>query len=375
MKKTLVFITLFSLLSCSSKQNDKTFYHIKQTDEKIVFHLNDYTTNSLSSSQIFLDDISGIEYLVFQNSDFPLLSFYEMNTGKFIKDIKLSLEGPEGIPKFFGFKIKSKEEIYLMDMNYQGLSVIDWNGKLIKRIASKTVENKSLYIMWGNEVETIDNNLYFTLGINPENERKNRLKKSPLCAVLKDSILETLPFSYFDITGKENDEYIIIYYSRCFNGKQFIYSMMEADYIFVCNINHDHVKKINARSKYLPHREVPHQLMNNTTPQKIAEEGGYGKIHYDKYRDIYYRIVYPQCTVDPKIDMADYFTFGPSEFAIMILDNEFNIISETKMPKNTFCSDPLLIREDGIYLSESHFLNPTFDENELVFRKFKLIDE
>lgn len=67
--------------------------------------------------------------------------------------------------------------------------------------------------------------------------------------------------------------------------------------------------------------------------------------------------------------------YGRKVFSIIILDNQFNIIGETLFPEYTYNSNLIFIREDGIYISNSHFMNPTFNDDVLSFHKFELKQE
>lgn len=377
MKKILTCITIALLLSCSSSQKKVLSYDLVETDTTIEFELDEHTTNCVNAFQIYEDKHDGIEYLVFQNDINPRLLFYNMKSGKFVKEAKYSLLGPEGIPKFGGFKIRTKDEIYLTDLSFQGISVVDWNGRLKKRIPTKRFgDGKHLYVLMGYLTYTlVGDSLFCCLAIDQANDVDNRLKNSPLCGVvnLKNDEIKTLPFSYFDMTQKEDEGYIVIYYARCFDGKRFIYSITQSDNLYVCDISHEHVKKITTKCKYWSHREIPLQRFNSRTRRQILEAGEYGILYYDQYRDVYYRIIYPPCKLDPNVNLSDISNYGRGLFDIVILDKDFRIVGEKRMPENKYCSRPLYIREDGVYLSESYPLNPDFDENKLTLRKFDLV--
>ena len=57
----------------------------------------------------------------------------------------------------------------------------------------------------------------------------------------------------------------------------------------------------------------------------------------------------------------------------MILNEDFDVIGETRFPDFTYISTLHYIGKDGLYLSDSHYKNPSFDENKLRFRRFKLV--
>ena len=57
----------------------------------------------------------------------------------------------------------------------------------------------------------------------------------------------------------------------------------------------------------------------------------------------------------------------------MILNEDFDVIGETRFPDFTYISTLHDIGKDGLYLSDSHYKNPSFDENKLRFRRFNLV--
>jgi hypothetical protein len=54
------------------------------------------------------------------------------------------------------------------------------------------------------------------------------------------------------------------------------------------------------------------------------------------------------------------------------LDKDFNIIGETLFPKYTYNPMIAFVHKNGLYISDSHVLNPSFDENALSFKCFTL---
>ena len=57
-----------------------------------------------------------------------------------------------------------------------------------------------------------------------------------------------------------------------------------------------------------------------------------------------------------------------------ILDKDFNIIGETLFPQYTYNPSMAFVHKNGLYISDSHILNPSFDENVLSFKCFTLKD-
>ena len=88
--------------------------------------------------------------------------------------------------------------------------------------------------------------------------------------------------------------------------------------------------------------------------------------------DVYYRIAYPQTEMEKKEDYYEIFQFGRKVFSIIILNKDFDIIGETLFPEYTYVSGMMFVREDGLYISDSHYKNPSFNEDVLSFKRFEL---
>ena len=105
---------------------------------------------------------------------------------------------------------------------------------------------------------------------------------------------------------------------------------------------------------------------------KLKERGEYHNLMYDKYRDVYYRIV--ELPYELKVNESVFDDEKNREFSIIIFDKDFNIIGETKFPGNKYLYKMSFVGRDGLYISENNLANPDFDEDKLVFACFKLED-
>lgn len=104
-----------------------------------------------------------------------------------------------------------------------------------------------------------------------------------------------------------------------------------------------------------------------------CEHASYGKILYDKYRNVYYRFVYPYCEIDDYSgDYLDLYRSGKKTFSIIVLDKQLNVIGETSFPPYTYNSNLAFILEDGLYVSLNHIKNPDYSDDILRFQKLEL---
>ena len=64
---------------------------------------------------------------------------------------------------------------------------------------------------------------------------------------------------------------------------------------------------------------------------------------------------------------------GKVDFSIMILDENFNILGETRFPAFTYVPHICFINKDGLYLSTSHFKREDYSDDVLRFQRIELV--
>ena len=57
---------------------------------------------------------------------------------------------------------------------------------------------------------------------------------------------------------------------------------------------------------------------------------------------------------------------------VIVLNADFEIIGETKFPGKKYFYKMSFVGREGLYISENNLENPQFDENKLVFTRFKI---
>lgn len=354
-------------------------YTLRLTDTQLAFPLDERTKIYIYSMQTYTDP-SGEEFLVFQNENYNQILFYNIQSQKLYKKINCDYEGPEAVPEFSGFYVRNMNEIYVTHSNYDGITWIDGEGKPVKIYKTKSKDGKGMTTSVSvakKLIQEINNKLYIPLGINWDYGNDVKFHKSNLCATLnlENQNLTELPLTFFDVLGKEDDDIFVMNNSRSANGKQFVYSFEDTEDIYVTDLEHTILKKIKAKSKYLPTLQFNPQKVTMAGPDNCIgmKEPRYGNILYDPYRKVYYRIAFPKTDIEKGVNCFELGAFGGKNFSILILNENFEIIGETFMPDYTYNTRLWFVRQDGLYISESHIFNPNFDENKLCFRRLELI--
>lgn len=384
LKHTLYFVLpILFFAACHSA--DKETYSLEISNDSICFKLNSHTSMYIKALFPYTDG-KGKEYLTFQNEVEPEILVYDMDTQDYIRTISLEKEGPDGIGIFCGYYIASWNEIYIPCMMKNEIDIVNSEGTIQRKIPySQTVQGKQTlpFILPSfpyQPLHILDRNIYIPQCPNPRLGNRT-MEDSPVTLVL-DTVTRKLtefPLRFPRImTSKRiqgNTLGIELSYSQCFNGNHFLYSFFFDENILVVSPTGETKHRIQAKSRYID----KFYNTDNKAPdlaslaKTLCEVPFYGNLIYDKYREIYYRFVYPETELSPNDNYMDIWQLGRSRFAIMILDKNLNVLGETLFPDNTFASNLFFIRRDGLYISTSFSKNPNYSDDELCFKKIEFV--
>lgn len=369
------WIIISILLSCNSNTSKEKVY-LEKTDQHLSFSLDSETKSSILALFPYTDK-NGREYLTFQNERKNEILVYDINSKELLFKIKPDEEGANGVGRFLGYYISDLDNIYLTARNRAKIAHIDKKCEL-KEWIKYDMTSDSFPLSGSNSISTsyrplimIDSNLYII-------SQCNRLAlTNPVTVVinLKTNEIKALPFEYplFPVSDDKSKPFSIeMDFSRYYDGKQFVYSFHYDEYIYVTSINHNNITKIPVKSKYISKVKFTEKMSSGNPMKNACENPKYGNLLYDKYRKVYYRIAYPENELSNNENFKEIYTYGRKTFSIIILDNEFNIIGETLFPDFIYNPTLIFIRKDGLYICNSHYKNPNYNEDKLNFTKFKL---
>lgn len=378
MKTTNTLFILFTfLLLFSCEKNSKKTYELVKSDKSLRFPLERDTKNSILFLAPYTDKY-GKEYLTFQNQIKNEILFYDINTSRFEFKITPEMEGSNGVGRFLGYYIHNLDSIYLTSCDFQEIALIDKNSNVKSKIEYEKAEDGTplsffcFITHYYRPATIIDRKMYIYSGAD------RWIDKDPVAAVLDldTESIKALPFIYPDYPGSDNKKKkfgLEEEYSRCFDGKRFIYSFYYDENIYVASPEHDSVYQVKVKSKYID--KVKWLAEFGVSPKEACENPNYGNLLYDQYREVYYRIVYPATEINEKkekVRSMELLEYGRKNFSIIILDKEFKILGETMFPDYSYNPKLIIIRKDGLYISDSHYMNPEFDDDILSFKKFNL---
>jgi hypothetical protein len=373
----VIALLMASFIACHRNQPvNKDAYSLVKTEKTLTFPL-DSETSTLMMVMFPYTDSTGAEYLTFQNARKNEILIYEMNSGKLVRKIKPPREGPDGIARLFGYYIKDLDNIYVTTMQRPRMALIDSTAKVKERIdfgkgpGELTIFYTHPISFMYQPIVIIDNKMYIVRGVNMA------ARPNPVTVTIdmQTKEVEILPFDY-PLTSvsadKTKNSTTTYYFSRYFDGVNFVYSFYYDEEIYVTLPDHQSVRKIPVISKYIPKIEFD-EIKTSGDPMKNAVENpNYGNLIFDPYRDVYYRFAYPKNEEDMNDNFTELWNYGRKIFSIMILNRDFQVIGETLFPEYLYNPGVVFVREDGLYISASHFKNPEYSDDELKFVCFRL---
>ncbi len=381
------FIILFLqqiLLTCISEKDYNDLYILNPTNNYLEYRIDEETVVPLFNLYTFEE--MGVEYLTFSNSDTRTILIYELQTGKLVKKISYDAEGPNGIgTRLYGYLVKDFNHIYIPNVNQSRIYETDTTGILRKTIDFSKIEEGFLSIpaYYTNhddkQLYFIGDTLYIPQTLNRTIGTDRWVEESPV-AVFIDTLsnkIKKFPMlhPHGEITSKNYNSYIAdLSYSNIMKDSFFIYSFALDENLYKTNIQTGKIEKILAKSRYISNVN-PIKLPSELTQlmKKTCEMPSYGNIMYDKYRKVYYRFVYLKSELKPNEDSRKILHNGKKEFSIMMLDENFKVLGETRFPAFTYVPHICFINKDGLYLSTNHFKREDYSDDVLRFQRIELV--
>lgn len=379
-----LLLLLFLLTSCHSSR--KTECELKVTNDSLVFELNPQTSIFIKALFPYTDE-EGREFLTFQNNIESQILVYDMNTQEYVHTISLEKEGPNGVGLFCGYNICSWDEIYIPCMMKNEIDIVDSTGTINRKISySETIQGKMTlpFIVTSfpySPLYIVGKKIYIPQCPNPRLGYRT-MEDSPVTLVL-DTItnkLDEFSLRFPSIMTSErilkNTLGVEFKYSQFLIDNKFIYSFFFDEDIYIVSLDGKIERKVTAKSTYIDKPKTDNKFSDVASlAEPLCKLPMYGNLVYDKYREVYYRFVYPETELGPNENFMDIWQLGRTKFSIMILNKDLEVIGETLFPENTFASNLFFIREDGLYLSTSFIKNPNYSDDRLAFKRIELVKE
>jgi hypothetical protein len=328
-------------------------------------------------------------YYTFFNEYNKSIYFYDYSTGVFRYKIGLETEGANGVyPYRSGYYIAAPDSIYFYSLKTHFVYLLNKKGEKLH-----TFDYRGSYI---NELKDLDLDALKnkiippTIRVTTEQPVYNIGEKIYLCGDVRENLGRTDSINNLIITSidtKNNKtEYNVGYpasyrdgnwgdnfYKQVFWGyddakKVFLISFPNDHYIYSCRTDFKDFRKIYAGSMYAGDIKslgypsaIP--LSDNIVNTHYFEQYYYRAIIYDKYRNVYYRIVeHPWKNYNSNMNIRDWL----KPLSIIILDSDFNVVGEKILDMEYHLSYyNYFITEEGLFLNKKND-----DEDKLTYSLF-----
>jgi hypothetical protein len=387
-----VLILLIFLSFCTKQRNGghdkKNEVTLIPSGQIVKIPIDSNTTLDCMSMFYYKDRDTGEEYLTYLNSYKNEVQFYNLKSQKLEHKVTCALEGPDGVGEISGFRVISRDSIYLtsrwsiflvnsngniMDkIDYSKGTFIEDNAPLNKVMPSPYISSSRVY----TPLVVKDNKLYITQALTYNAPYLPKIQMAPslnskVCLVIKkNGLKEFLPMEHplANVEGLSNK-----HFSREFDGNNFVYSFFEDPDVYVTK-DHVHVVKYSVHSRFIDKIvHLKNKSMSSFEKYNVdyIKDAYYFNLIYDKYRKIYYRFVKLPDKYKEGDDLMRLVKY-PQNFSIIVLNKDFQVIGETKLPTATYEYKNFFVAEKGLYLSINHIDNPNLDIDHLQFELIKV---
>lgn len=371
----LSFILLF-LLSCQNREYPSC-YNLIASDHFLSFPID----NDTKSPYNVLDfEDKGKKYLSFLNGWKELL-IYDVERECLVKKIIFEdVTGRNNGNEILSYNILDFNTIFLSTGYGNLLCLTDTTARIISKIRYlETSEGQDLVTTLYPPIILNDGIIYLHQGINLK-YGNNSMGKSPL-GVMVDTMLNKItstPLYYLDLYS--NEELVYATHGNrnwcCYDGKRLIYSYDTKDSLITLDTCFKQQKSYWSQSKFIDKVSSESHFNWNLDQilKRICETPSYGNIIYDKYRNVYYRIAYPEVEFERNEDFLEVFRSGRKQFSIIILDKDLNVVGETLFPPYTYNPKVIFVDKDGLYISISHYKREDYSDDWLRFQRIDLVE-
>lgn len=369
----------FALSSCSQVPLDDS-YELK-FKEKLSLEIDEQVYCFSKAMFAFKDPNSGKEYLSYENNEKGQheIVIFDLHSGQIDKRIQIEKDGPDAIFMFGHYPV-DLNTFYVTSPGRHIIYKIDGSGKVLDSYdyALSTDEEfltiaSSMSIIYRPLIMR-DSCLYFPQALLKSTMEPEDWSKTPMGAKLdmKNRTVEKTELRYPMMFSKRLHamSQIETGCNLIFDGTNFIYHFAKRDNILVSRDNRS-MEVYEVKSRYAnaikPSLNSPSGILE--LERETISQAMYWHLIYDPYRELYYRFVFFPCEFNEKDDVMKL-THTRQEFSIIILNKNFEVIGESKFPKNRYMPKMVFVGEKGLYISENNPSNENFNEDELIFSCF-----
>jgi len=371
MKKTIIstlfiLILIITFLSCTKENPTKP---ILQKVEEITI-ANTENWDEWCFGREYYDLRKSCSYIYLNNQKKFSIDIYDISNKVLYKTLKISNTGQE-----LGVFIQNFDSIFVFDRKNLRLYLIDTSAQIKNKweLTKALADNNSLYdaySLWSTPMYYNKNLLLLNIGGGntvPEYYANNCLL---IYNLIDNSFYKTVKFPKIYQQGKD---YLKYFATHCLADSMLIYSFEIDHNIYIYNLDGNLRKKIHCKSNYLNNFEnadTSKTHFHEYNSKFMIENGEYFNIIYDKYQQLFYRIVrHNMSMVDSNGKVYDDID---GKWSIIIMDKNFNILTEQVFPEKIYNIYNIIPTKEGLLISTYNRKNPKYNKYIYSFDVFKI---
>lgn len=341
--------------------------------DSLQIHLDSLTTQSTSYLQLVGD--STIAFFNKPNSDIVLYNIKNGTTSK----IKIFKEGPNAVHGVTGFCFLNPDSIWLYSQWGYEINLIDSKGNRTTKYKLSTDKDSSGNILQYavNPYPTtttpyiVKNHIHYLAGMN-NRPNDGQLPGTVMIFDEKNGSWKTgvtYPAEYGsteDLAKWDPFAYRQVQYTMDPQGKM-IMNFPASDSLFVYDprtgtMSAHYAAYSEPTNIHLCEAKTPEESIKNFLKQYC-----YTSILYDKYNDVYYRIIRKPIESEAE-DLNAQIRKKP--ISIIILNKTFDKIGEFSLPNDEYYHNHVFVTSDGLHINKL-----SDDDDIMKFRVFRIIDK
>ncbi|MGI6370197.1 MAG: DUF4221 family protein [Candidatus Kapaibacterium sp.] len=357
MKKIFLFLLLFNFLFLISY--DKCY-------KKIELIPIDTLSKDVIYNASYFDSTNYIEYLIKDvknlHNDLDSLIFFDAKTEERKYGIKFQTSYP-----LVEYNLHTLDSIFAIVCYQNKLCQFSRQGELVNEWDIKLFDDSISYEAYFLKPLINDDVIYFEIGADLSVPAFYNTKHIGMIKLLDGKIRGYKKIINYPDFYRQDSSYLLLDVNKLiYNNKELLisYGLSHDLYLYKDDTNY---RTINVKSRYL---DTFRYEQTNYRDQQI-EDGKYSDILYDKYRNLYYRVVrHNQNMYNPDGTVNDYWDCS---WSIIFLNSDLSIIDEIFFPAKKYLACEVVITSEGILL-RNRIIRSIFEkeEHQQILYKLKL---
>lgn len=369
----LTFSYLICCFACSAPQEQQALKYKLELSEQPFNEIFIGKTNSPSTNCMQLIDYKGVDLLAYQSRE--KISIFNMDNGELVHKIEYETKGPNGIEGLRSFYFVDFDTIYTFSGIPWYFFHTDSSGQVIRKheidylkVDGVAVCIDSDFYHINKRIVKVNNNLHIPTYLYDTNLKNDITEYATAIKFnLKTDSAEFVNHNYPEICPTQ------YFYSREYANGNWVYSFNKKNGIYVFN-NAVGWKIIPDNSQYIP--KIPKLQffpdMNQSLYHIISTPSKLSLIH-DKWNNLYYVFYYPGIKTDKDSELSYKYSLMENKnlFTVVVLNEDFEVVGETKMPKEKYNPEMYLVSKTGLHFA-LHINHPHFDPDYLKLATFSI---